>query len=213
ATFVMRQAFLTMPADFEDAAAIDGSGRWRTMLQIYLPLARPSLASVVVLACWYSWNQFLEPLIYLRSPEKLTVPVALTHYEDPIAGPLWGVQMAATTLSVIPVLLVFFFAQRHVVAGLTAGGLKSWSLPTREESNAGPVLRSATPRLLAIHSEVGAADVRNNHSRSGARRARRGRAAQGAVPLALDSGVEPPVGGWPRRDPAPRAAPAARPRS
>src|SRR5690625_237875 len=70
-----------------------------------------------------------------------------------------------------------------------------------------------SPRLLAIHSEVGAADVRNNHSRSGARRARRGRAAQGAVPLALDSGVEPPVGGWPRRDPASRAAPAARPRS
>lgn len=125
ATFVMRQAFLTLPAEFEEAATIDGSSRLRTMLQIYFPLARPSLASVVVLACWYSWNQFLEPLIYLRSPEKLTVPVALTHYEDPIAGPLWGVQMAATTLSVIPVLLVFFVAQRHVVSGLTAGGLKS----------------------------------------------------------------------------------------
>lgn len=125
ATFVMRQAFLTLPAEFEEAATIDGSSRLRTMLQIYFPLARPSLASVVVLACWYSWNQFLEPLIYLRSPEKLTVPVALTHYEDPIAGPLWGVQMAATTLSVIPVLLVFFLAQRHVVSGLTAGGLKS----------------------------------------------------------------------------------------
>lgn len=125
ATFVMRQAFLTLPAEFEDAAAIDGSGRWRTMSQIYLPLVRPSIASVVVLACWYSWNQFLEPLVYLRSAEKLTIPVALTHYEDPLAGPLWGVQMAATTLSVIPVLLVFFLAQRHVVSGLTAGGLKS----------------------------------------------------------------------------------------
>lgn len=125
ATFVMRQAFLTLPAEFEEAATIDGSSRLRTMLQIYFPLARPSLASVVVLACWYSWNQFLEPLIYLRSPEKLTVPVALTHHEDPLAGPLWGVQMAATTLSIIPVLLVFFFAQRHVVSGLTAGGLKS----------------------------------------------------------------------------------------
>ncbi|PCC30866.1 carbohydrate ABC transporter permease [Brachybacterium alimentarium] len=125
ATFVMRQAFLTLPAEFEEAATIDGSSRLRTMLQIYFPLARPSLASVVVLSCWYSWNQFLEPLIYLRSPEKLTVPVALTHYEDPLAGPLWGAQMAATTLSIIPVLLVFFFAQRHVVSGLTAGGLKS----------------------------------------------------------------------------------------
>ncbi|UPK76235.1 carbohydrate ABC transporter permease [Nocardioidaceae bacterium SCSIO 66511] len=125
ATFVMRQTFLTLPAELEEAATVDGSSRLRTMLQIYLPLARPSLASVVVLSCWYSWNQFLEPLIYVRTPEKLTVPVALTHYEDPIAGPLWGVQMAATTLSVIPVLLVFFLAQRHVVSGLTAGGLKS----------------------------------------------------------------------------------------
>lgn len=125
ATFVMRQTFLTLPAELEEAATIDGSSRLRTMLQVYLPLARPSLASVVVLSCWYSWNQFLEPLIYVRSPEKLTVPVALTHYEDPIAGPLWGVQMAATTLSVIPVLVVFFLAQRHVISGLTAGGLKS----------------------------------------------------------------------------------------
>lgn len=125
ATFVMRQAFLTLPAEFEEAAILDGSSRLRTMLQIYFPLARPSLASVVVLSCWYSWNQFLEPLIYLRSPDRLTVPVALTHYEDPLAGPLWGVQMAATTLSVIPVLVVFFLAQRHVVSGLTAGGLKS----------------------------------------------------------------------------------------
>jgi multiple sugar transport system permease protein len=124
ATFVMRQAFLTLPAEFEEAATLDGAGRFRTMMQVYFPLVRPSLASVVVLSCWYSWNQFLEPLIYVRSPEKLTVPVALTHYEDPLAGPLWGVQMAATTLSVIPVLLVFFFAQRHVIAGLTAGGLK-----------------------------------------------------------------------------------------
>lgn len=125
ATFVMRQAFLTLPAEFEDAAVLDGSSRWRTMFHIYVPLVRPSLASVVVLACWYSWNQFLEPLIYLRSPDKLTIPVALTHYEDPVAGPMWGVQMAATTLSVIPVLIVFFLAQRHVVSGLTAGGLKS----------------------------------------------------------------------------------------
>ncbi len=125
ATFVMRQAFLTMPAELEEAASIDGSSRWWTMLRIYLPLARPSIAAVVVLSCWYSWNQFLEPLVYLRSQDMLTVPVALTRFNDPFAGPLWSLQMAATTLSVIPVLLVFFFAQRHVIAGLTAGALKS----------------------------------------------------------------------------------------
>lgn len=125
ATFVMRQAFLTLPREFEEAATLDGSGRWRTMLQVYLPMVRPSLAAVVVLSSWYSWNQFLEPLVYLRSTNLFTVPLALTQYNDPFAGPLWNVQMAATTLSVLPVLIVFIFAQRHVIAGLTSGGLKS----------------------------------------------------------------------------------------
>lgn len=125
AMFILRQAFLTLPAQFEEAATLDGSGRWRTMVQIYLPLVKPSIASAVVFSAWFSWNQFLEPLVYLRSRELLTVPVALTLFEDPLAGPRWHIQMAATTLSVLPVLLVFLFAQRHVVAGLTAGGLKS----------------------------------------------------------------------------------------
>lgn len=125
ATFIMRQAFLTLPGEFGEAATIDGATRLRTMLQIFLPLVRPSLASVVVISCWYSWNQFLEPLVYIRDVDLLTVPVALTHFTDPYGGPLWNVQMAGTTLSVLPVLIVFLFAQKHVIAGLTAGGLKA----------------------------------------------------------------------------------------
>ncbi|MGO1972859.1 MAG: carbohydrate ABC transporter permease [Propionibacteriaceae bacterium] len=125
AMFILRQAFLTLPAEFEEAAVLDGAGRWRTMTRVFLPLVRPSLASAIVFTAWFSWNQFLEPLVYLRSQEMLTVPVALTHFEDPLAGPRWDVQMAATTISVIPVLIVFLIAQRHVVSGLTAGGLKS----------------------------------------------------------------------------------------
>lgn len=124
-TFIMRQAFLILPAEFEEAATLDGASRLRTMLQIFTPLVRPSLASVVVISCWYSWNQFLEPLVYIRDVNLLTVPVALTRFTDTYGQPLWNVQMAATTLSVLPVLLVFFFAQRHVVAGLAAGGLKT----------------------------------------------------------------------------------------
>jgi multiple sugar transport system permease protein len=121
----MRQAFLTLPPEVDEAATIDGAGRMRTMLQISTPLVRPSLASVVVISCWYSWNQFLEPLVYIRDVNLLTVPVALTRFTDTYGQPLWNVQMAATTVSVLPVLLVFFFAQRHVVAGLAAGGLKA----------------------------------------------------------------------------------------
>lgn len=125
AMFILRQAFLTLPAEFEEAAVLDGASRWRTMTQIFLPLVRPSIASAVVFTAWFSWNQFLEPLVYLRSQDMLTVPVALTLFEDPLAGPRWDVQLAATTISVIPVLIVFLIAQRHVVSGLTAGGLKS----------------------------------------------------------------------------------------
>lgn len=125
AMFVMRQAFVTLPHEFEEAATLDGASRWRTMIQIFLPLAKPAIASAVVFTAWYSWNQFLEPLVYLRSRQMLTVPVALTLFEDPLAGPRWAVQMAATTLSVLPVLIVFLFAQRQIVAGLTAGGMKS----------------------------------------------------------------------------------------
>lgn len=125
AMFIMRQAFLTLPAEFEEAATLDGSSRARTMVQIFLPLVRPSIASAVVFTAWFSWNQFLEPLVYLRSQTMLTVPVALTLFEDALAGPRWNVQMAAMTLSVLPVLIVFLLAQKHVVSGLTAGGLKS----------------------------------------------------------------------------------------
>lgn len=123
ATFIMRQAFISLPGDFGEAARVDGAGRWRTFLQIYTPMVRPSVAAVVIYTAWISWNQFLEPLLFLRSSERLTVPVALTHFED-MSGPLWGVQAAAATLSVLPVIIIFMFAQKQVVAGLTEGGIK-----------------------------------------------------------------------------------------
>lgn len=124
ATFVMRQAFLTIPREFEEAARIDGAGWFRTFVQVVLPMTRPSLAAVVVLSTWQSWNQFLEPLVFIRSAERLTVPVALAQYTDPYSGPLFNIQAAATTLSIVPLLVIFMLAQRHVVAGLTAGGIK-----------------------------------------------------------------------------------------
>lgn len=123
ATFIMRQAFVALPAEFSEAARIDGAGRFRVFLQIYAPMARPSIAAAVVYTAWLSWNQFLEPLLFLRTEERLTVPVALTHFED-MAGPLYGIQAAAATLSVLPVIIVFLLAQKQVVAGLTEGGVK-----------------------------------------------------------------------------------------
>lgn len=124
ATFVMRQAFLILPAEFEEAARVDGASRFRVLVQVLLPIVTPSIAAVGVLSAWHSWNQYLEPLVYLRSSELLTVPIALAQFVNPYTGPQLNIQLAATTLSVVPVLVLFMFAQRHVVAGLTAGGLK-----------------------------------------------------------------------------------------
>ncbi|MFD5226646.1 carbohydrate ABC transporter permease [Microbacterium sp. NPDC058342] len=125
ATFILRQAYLGLPKELGESARLDGASDLRIFLTIYTPLVRPSLAAVMVLAGWHSWSQYLEPLIYLRSTEMFTVPLALTQFYDPFAGPLWSVQMAATTLSVLPVLALFLFAQRHVISGLTAGAVKS----------------------------------------------------------------------------------------
>jgi|SRR5690625_1125818 len=125
ATFILRQAYLSLPKELGESARLDGASNMRIFVTIYTPLVRPSLAAVVVLAGWHSWSQYLEPLIYLRSTEMFTVPLALTQFYDPFAGPMWGIQMAATTLSVLPVLVLFLLAQRHVISGLTAGAVKS----------------------------------------------------------------------------------------
>lgn len=121
--FIMRQAYASVPGEFADAASVDGAGRFRVFAGIYTPMVMPSISAVIIYTAWQSWNQFLEPLLFLRSADKLTVPVALTHYED-LAGPLWGVQSAAAVLSVLPVILLFLMAQRQVIAGLTEGGIK-----------------------------------------------------------------------------------------
>ena len=124
ATFVMRQAFLGLPKEFGEAATIDGAGRWRILVQVYLPMVRPALAATTVLTSFYTWNSFLYPLIFLRTRENFTVPLGIAQYEDPYSGPLWSVQLAAATLSVIPVIVVFLVAQKQVISGMTAGGVK-----------------------------------------------------------------------------------------
>jgi len=123
-TFVMRQFFLGIPRELEDAGFVDGLGRFGVFRKIALPLARPSLAAVAILSFLSSWNAYLEPLVFLSSKDKFTLPLALTQYTDAIGVPIWNVQQAAATLTVLPVLLVFIFAQRHFVQGLSQSGIK-----------------------------------------------------------------------------------------
>ena len=124
AVFIMRQGFLTLPVELEEAALIDGLGRFGIYWRIAMPLMKPSLAAVAILGLINSWNKFLEPLVYVPSTAKFTVPIALTQYVTTEGGPIWEVQMAATTLSILPLVIIFIFAQRYFIEGLASSGLK-----------------------------------------------------------------------------------------
>ncbi|ROT32298.1 carbohydrate ABC transporter permease [Micromonospora sp. HM5-17] len=124
ATFIMRQFFISLPNELEEAARVDGLGRFATFYRIALPLARPALGAVAIFTFLHSWNLYLEPIVYLSTPEKFTLPQALTQFVDAYGGPMWNVQLAAASLTAIPVLLVFVIAQKQFVEGLAHTGLK-----------------------------------------------------------------------------------------
>jgi multiple sugar transport system permease protein len=124
ATFIMRQFFITLPAELEDAARVDGLGRFAIFWRIALPLARPALGAVAIFTFLHSWNLYLEPIVFLSTPENFTLPQALTQFVDAYGGPMWNVQLSAASLTAIPVLVVFVIAQRQFIEGLAHTGLK-----------------------------------------------------------------------------------------
>lgn len=120
----MRQFFVAIPDELEEAGRIDGLGRWGIFTRVALPLAGPALASVAIITFLKFWNMYLEPVVFLFSREMFTLPRALTQYVDAYGGPMWNIQLAATTLTAVPVLIVFVLAQRHVIQGPAQSGLK-----------------------------------------------------------------------------------------
>jgi|SRR6478735_8698969 len=124
ATFIMRQFFISLPGELEEAARLDGLGRPAIWWRIALPLARPALAAVAIFTFLNVWNLYLEPTVYLTSPELFTLPQSLTRFVDAYSGPMWNVQLAAATMTAVPVLIVFVVAQRQFVQGLAQTGLK-----------------------------------------------------------------------------------------
>jgi multiple sugar transport system permease protein len=124
ATFIMRQFFITLPGELEEAARMDGLGRPAIFRRIALPLAKPALGAVAIFTFLHSWNLYLEPIVYLSSNQKFTLPQALTQFTDVYQGPLWNVQLSAASMTAIPVLIVFVIAQRQFIEGLAHTGLK-----------------------------------------------------------------------------------------
>jgi multiple sugar transport system permease protein len=124
ATFIMRQFFLALPGELEEAARMDGLGRFAIFLRIALPLARPALGAVAIFSFLHSWNLYLEPIVFLSTSSKFTLPQALTQFVDAYGGPMWNVQLAAASLTAIPVLVVFVIAQRQFIEGLAHTAVK-----------------------------------------------------------------------------------------
>ncbi len=121
--FLMRQFFLTIPRELEEAALIDGCSRLRIYFSIVLPLAKPVLATVTIFAFMGSWNEFFRPLIYLGNQDQYTLSLGLRVFVESHRTE-WGMMMAASTMMVMPVILIFFLAQQHFVEGITLTGIK-----------------------------------------------------------------------------------------
>jgi multiple sugar transport system permease protein len=121
--FLLRQFIMGIPKELEEAAIIDGASPFRIYWNIILPLTRPALAAFGIFTFLATWNNFLEPLIYLSTPEKFTVPVLLNSFKGLYVTD-WSLMMAGTTISVIPVLAVYLIAQKYIIEGITMTGIK-----------------------------------------------------------------------------------------
>lgn len=122
--FLLRQFYLTIPRELEDAARIDGAGYLRIWWSIMLPLSKPALATVGVFTFVAAYNDFFGPLIYLTDESKWTIAVALSYFQgSPRIGPQMHLLMSATALAAIPSILVFVLAQRYFVRGIVLSGI------------------------------------------------------------------------------------------
>jgi multiple sugar transport system permease protein len=123
-TFLLRQYFLTLPSELAEAARVDGASLFDIFWSIYLPLARPALAALAVFTFMGAWNDLLHPLIYLPSDlHKTTITVGLSLFQYQYAGK-WTVMMAGTLASVLPMIVIFFIAQKQFIEGIALTGTK-----------------------------------------------------------------------------------------
>ncbi|CQR58319.1 carbohydrate ABC transporter permease [Paenibacillus riograndensis] len=123
AVFLLRQFFLTIPRELEDAAKVDGMNPFHTFLRIMLPLSKPALITQGLLNFIAGYNDYLGPLIYINSPEKYTLQLVLASFQGFYTSQ-WTYIMAGSVLALIPTLLVFFFAQKYFVEGIALTGMK-----------------------------------------------------------------------------------------
>lgn len=124
AVFLMRQFILSLPIELEEAALIDGCGRLRIFFSVILPeICCGGLSALAIITALDAWNNFLLPLVLLNSPELFTVPLLLSQFQGQYARVNYGLIMAASALSTIPMLIVFIVAQRQILNSMASSGL------------------------------------------------------------------------------------------
>lgn len=121
--FLLRQFFLGLPPEIEEAARIDGAGHWQVFTRIVLPMSKPAIATLVVFAFMAAWNSFLWPLVVINSEQLMTLPLGLSQLHGRFATE-WNLVMAGSTISVIPIVALYLFTQRYVIQGVALSGLK-----------------------------------------------------------------------------------------
>ena len=120
--FLFRQFFMTIPYELDEAARIDGASNYRIYWNILLPLSKPVLATVAIFSFIHHWNDFFLPLVYLQDPNKWTMAIGLQGFKT-LYATSWNLMMAASTAMIIPLLILFFFAQRYFVSGIHLSGI------------------------------------------------------------------------------------------
>ncbi|MGQ9554926.1 MAG: carbohydrate ABC transporter permease [Anaerolineae bacterium] len=121
--FLLRQFYMTIPLELSEAAKMDGAGELRTFLQIMVPLTRPAMATVALFTFLANWTDFLGPLIYLSRQEQFTISLGLRGFLTRF-GAQWELLMAGTTITVVPIVVLFFLTQRTFIQGITLTGIK-----------------------------------------------------------------------------------------
>lgn len=122
-TFLLRQFMLTIPTSLDEAAEIDGASKWRIYLDVILPLSRPGIIALTIFTFVGNYQSFFWPLVMLRDQEKYTLPIGLLFFDSEV-GQSTHLLMAAVTMSVLPMIILFMFLQRFLISGIQMGGVK-----------------------------------------------------------------------------------------
>lgn len=122
--FLLRQFFLTIPKELHEAASIDGCSEFKIYRKIYLPLSIPALSVVALFQFLYTWNDLMKPSVYLISKNQYTLSLALQQFKAQHGGTEWALLMAAATITVLPIILLFFLLQKTFVQGIAMTGIK-----------------------------------------------------------------------------------------